>query len=224
MSKKSMLSWFEKRRQSLTLNLAQNQLMKAFDTVTELNKAIQAFSVDRSKAEKCIERLFVSEVEIDQLRRAIFMELTKGSLPSKYREDVKALIGRLDRLADYVKDAARSIKILIQAESTLPNEFLAIFSRMAQQLVECTARLRTSIEALGDDPAKAVQYAHQVDELEGQIDEDHFLAKVSFIKHAEKVNAPTYMVLKDLVDSLEHAADMCADTADFILILVAGEE
>ncbi len=224
MSKKSMLSWFEKRRQSLTLNLAQNQLMKTFDTVTELNKAIQAFSVDRSKAEKCIERLFVSEVEIDQLRRAIFMELTKGSLPSKYREDVKALIGRLDRLADYVKDAARSIKILIQAECTLPNEFLAIFSRMAQQLVECTARLRTSIEALGDDPAKAVQYAHQVDELEGQIDEDHFLAKVSFIKHAEKVNAPTYMVLKDLVDSLEHAADMCADTADFILILVAGEE
>jgi len=224
MSKKSMLSWFEKRRQSLTLNLAQNQIMKAFDTVTELNKAIQAFSVDKSKAEKCIERLFVSEVEIDQLRRAVFMELTKGSLPSKYREDLKALIGRLDRLADYVKDAARSIKILIQAESTLPKEFLDIFSRMAQQLVECTARLRTSIEALGDDPAKAVQYAHQVDEIEGRIDEDHFQAKVSFITNSEKVNAPTFMVLKDLVDSLEHAADMCADTADFILILVAGEE
>jgi len=219
-----MLSWFEKRRQSLTLNLAQNQIMKAFDTVTELNKAIQAFSVDKSKAEKCIERLFVSEVEIDQLRRAVFMELTKGSLPSKYREDLKALIGRLDRLADYVKDAARSIKILIQAESTLPKEFLDIFSRMAQQLVECTARLRTSIEALGDDPAKAVQYAHQVDEIEGRIDEDHFQAKVSFITNSEKVNAPTFMVLKDLVDSLEHAADMCADTADFILILVAGEE
>jgi len=94
---------------------------------------------------------------------------------------------------------------------------------MARQLVECTARLRTSIEALGDDPAKAVQYAHQVDEIEGRIDEAHFQAKVSFIKNSEKVNAPTYMVLKDLVDSLEHAADMCADTADFILILVAGE-
>jgi predicted phosphate transport protein (TIGR00153 family) len=224
MSKKSMLSWFEKRRQSLTLNLAQNQIMKAFDTVTELDKAIQAFSVDKSKAEKCIERLFVSEVEIDQLRRAVFMELTKGSLPSKYREDLKALIGRLDRLADYVKDAARSIKILIQADSTLPKEFLTVFSRMAKKLVECTALLRTSIEALGDDPAKAVKYAHQVDELEGCIDEDHFQAKVSFIKHSEKVNAPTFMVLKDLVDSLEHAADMCADTADFILILVAGEE
>ncbi len=224
MSNNRMLSWFEKRRQSRTLNLAQNQIIKVFDTVTELDKATHLFLEDKSKAEKCIERLFVYEMEIDQLRRAIFIELTKGTLPSKYREDLKALVSRLDQLADHVKDAARSIKILIQAKSVVPQEFINIFSRMTTNLVECTALLRTSIEALGDDPPKAIQNARKVDEVEGRIDEGHLQAKISFISNSEKVNAPTFMVLKDLADSIEHAADMCADTADFLLILAAGED
>jgi predicted phosphate transport protein (TIGR00153 family) len=224
MSNRGLLSWFEKRRQSRTLNLAQIQIIKVFDTVTELDRAVSLFPEDPSGAGKCIERLFVYEVEIDQLRRAIFAELTKGTLPTKYREDLKALVGRLDLLADHVKDAARSINILMQAESVVPQEFIDIFSRMTTNLVECTAFLRTSIEALGDDPSKAVQSARKVDEVEGRIDEDHLHAKISFITSSAKVNAPTYMVLKDLADSIEHAADMCADTADFLLILAAGEE
>jgi len=39
-----LLSWFERRRKSKTLELAQNQIIKAIDTVNELYKAIAAFS------------------------------------------------------------------------------------------------------------------------------------------------------------------------------------
>lgn len=224
MSSRSLLSWFEKRRQSRTLSLAQNQIMKVFDTVTELDKATHLFSEDKAGAQKCIERLFVNEVEIDQLRRAVFGELTKGTLPSKYREDLKALVGRLDRLADFVKDAARSINILIQANTVVPQAFVDIFAQMTTSLVECTALLRTSIEALGENPVKAVEYARKVDEVEGRIDDGHLQVKIAFITSTEQVNAPTFLVLKDLADSIEQAADMCADTADFLLILAQGEE
>jgi hypothetical protein len=220
-----MLSWFEKRRQTMTLNLAQNQIMKVIDTVSELEKAITAFSEKKiAEAGKCIERLFISEVEIDKLRRAIFIELTKGTLPPKYREDLKALISRLDRLADYVKDAARSVNILVLTKSIIPIEFLTIFGRMAKNLAECTVNLRNSIEALGDNPSRAIEFASKVDEFEEEIDEDHLRAKMSFIRNSETVNAPTFLILKDLADSLEHAADMCADTSDFIMVLAASEE
>lgn len=219
-----MLSWFEKRRQTITLNLAQNQILKVIDTVTELERAITAFSENEvSEAGKCIERLFISEIEIDKLRRAVFIELTKGSLPPKYREDLKALIGRLDRLADYVKDAARSVKILVQSKSNVPKEFLVIFGRMASNLAQCTKYLQDSIEALGNNTSQAIEYASKVDNVEEQIDEDHLLVKISFIKNAATVDAPIFLILKDLADSLEQAADMCADTADFIMVLAAGE-
>lgn len=209
----------------MTLNLAQNQIDKVIDTVAELEKAIAAFSEEKiTEAGKCIERLFISEVEIDKLRRAIFIELTKGTLPPKYREDLKALISRLDRLADYVKDAARSVNILVLSKSVIPLEFLTIFRRMAKNLAECTVNLRNSIEALGDNPSQAIEFASKVDEFEEEIDEDHLRAKISFIRNSEEVNPPTFLILKDLADSLEDAADMCADTADFIMVLAASEE
>ena len=225
MERSNLLSWFEKRRQTMTLNLAQNQINKVIDTVAELEKAIAAFSEKKiMEAGKCIERLFISEVEIDKLRRAIFIELTKGTLPPKYREDLKALISRLDRLADYVKDAARSVNILVLSKSIIPIEFLTIFGRMAKNLAECTVNLRNSIEALGDNPSQAIEFASKVDEFEEEIDEDHLRAKISFIRNSEEVNPPTFLILKDLADSLEQAADMCADTADFIMVLAASEE
>jgi len=149
--------------------------------------------------------------------------LTKGTLPPKYREDLKALVERLDRLADYVKDAARSVKILIGTDSVIPREFLDIFVRMVKNLVECTGFLSTSIEMLGVNPSQAIESANKVDKSEGRIDDDHLMAKISFIKKSGNVDSPTLMVLKDLADSIEHAADMCADTADFIRVLAAGE-
>ena len=114
MLNRGLLSWFEKRRKSKTLGLAQQQITKAIDTVTQLQRAIGAFSKgDMIKTNRFLENLFLQEVEVDNLRRSVFKELTKGSLPLKYREDLMSLIRRLDRLADYIKDSARSVKILM---------------------------------------------------------------------------------------------------------------
>jgi uncharacterized protein Yka (UPF0111/DUF47 family) len=48
--------------------------------------------------------------------------------------------------------------------------------------------------------------------------------KIMFIRKAGEINAPTLMILKDLVDYMEQAADMCADTADYIVILSSREQ
>ena len=68
-----MLSWFEKRRQTMTLNQTQSLILKVISTVKDLEKAIQSFSEGKKRdALKCIDRLFVLEVEIDDLRRSVF--------------------------------------------------------------------------------------------------------------------------------------------------------
>ena len=76
---------------------------------------------------------------------------------------------------------------------------------------------------LGINPNKALELARSVDEAEGRIDEEHLKVKISFIKNSEKVDPAVFMVLKDLADSIEHAADMCADIVDYIRVLAAGE-
>jgi len=213
-----MLKWFEIRRKSTTLNLAQKQIVKAIDTVSGLEKAITAFSEGRkAEAKKYLERLFLDEVEIDSLRRTIFEELTKGSLPSKYREALMGLIEHIDVMADHVKDSARSLKILM--ETNVPKEILGAFVGIARTLVTCAAAMHETIETLGVDPIRVKGLADKVESIEDRIDDDYLKTKSLFIKYAEGVNPVVLMISKDLVEFMERAADICADIADHLRIL-----
>lgn len=224
MAENGMLSWFEKRRQTMTLNLAQNLILKVISTINDLERAIQSFSEGNTvETMKCIDRLFVLEVEIDDLRRAVFAELTKGTLPNKYREDLMSLVTRLDRLADNIKDAARSVKILVETSAIIPKEIFALIIEMSKTLVKSIGFLKVSIELLGENPAKSVEFTHKVDEMEGIIDEKHLSVKISFIKNSEKIDPSIVLILKDLVDSIEFASDRCVSTADFIRVLATIE-
>lgn len=205
------------------MDLANAQMVKAIDTVTELERAITAFAAGKkAEAERCIQRTFLEEAEVDNLRRSVFEELTKGELPPRYREDLMHLVKRMDVMADHVKDSARSLKILMEAE--IPKEILDKNVSMARALVSCAAALRKSIEKLRSDPARARELSLEVDAIEDRIDEDYVKTKSLFIKYAREVDAATLMILKDLVEFMENAADTCADTSDYIKVLAAGEE
>ncbi len=218
-----LLGWFQKRRKSTTLKLAQEQITKAINTVTELDKAINAFSEGRVReAEKYLDTLFSEEVEIDNLRKMVFMELTKGELPPKYREDLKGLVEHLDIMADFVKDSARCLKILLEVE--VPKEILDLVVGISNRLVECSSVLHSSIEMLGVDPLNARELTNKVDAIEESIDEEHYKSKLLLIKYTKKIDCVTLMILKDLTEFMERIADMCADTADHIRVLAIGEE
>src|SRR5512136_2584785 len=147
MEKKSY-DWFEQRRKTRGLELAHEQITKAFDTVTWLQKATKCFSEKNFKeAKKYIENLYKAEEEVDQLRTDTFMELSKGAaLVSDYREDLLHLVKRLDTLADHTKDAARCLEML--GEVDIPQELCEKTVGMTSALVDCSCALRASIEKL----------------------------------------------------------------------------
>src|SRR4030066_2511172 len=114
--------WFEKRRRTKGLELAHEQITKAFDTVTLVHKAMKSFSEGNLKdARKYTESLFTAEEEVDKLRTMVFTELSKGAaLVADYREDLLHLVKRLARLADNRKDAARCLQML--GDAKIPKE------------------------------------------------------------------------------------------------------
>ncbi len=222
MATRKLLLWFEKRRKSKTLNLAQQQLTRAISTVNELEKTVIAFSNgDSAEVDSSLQRLFFQEVEIDELRRAVFEELTKGELPPKYREDLKGLVEHLDIMADHVKDSARSIKVLM--DTKVPNEILNEFVNMAKDLTECANALGDCIEMLGIDPFKATEFAQKVDTIEERVDEGYLRIKSLFIRYSTDIDVATLMEVRDLLNNMENSADICADTADHIRVLASAE-
>jgi hypothetical protein len=220
---KRSYAWFEKRRRSKALDLAQEQITKALDTVTLLHQAIKSASEGKKKeVMQRIENLFKAEEEVDRLRAEVFKELSKGAaLFADYREDLLHLVKRLDTLADHVKDAARCIEML--GEAKIPKEFCDNTVCMTSLLVDCAQALRGSIEKLTVNSSEAVEGANKVEEIEHKLDEYYLKTKSSFVKYGEQMNCGAMVIFDDLVEFIEQAADMCADTADYIVILSSRE-
>lgn len=218
-----MERWFSKRRKSKVLEMADRQMTLAIDTVIELENAISfALKSDKPKAIESFNRLSTIEHEIDELRRTVFEELTRGSLQSKDREDIMHLVKRLDELADHVKDASRAVVLLLEAE--VPTEMWKQFVQTAKDLVECAKTLRSAIENLAINPVKAMELAKQIDAIEGKVDEKYLKSKAMLLEYSKQTDAATILLLKDLIEEMEHVADSCDDTADYVRILTVSRE
>ena len=195
----------------------------AIDTVIELEKAINAaLNGNKEKAIASFNKLSSAEHEIDELRRIVMEELTRGSLQSKDREDIMHLVKRLDQMADHVKDASRAVILLLETE--VPKEMWEQFAQTAKDLVVCAKTLLKAIENLGTDPVKAMELAKQIDKIEGQVDEKYLKSKALLLKFSKETDAATILLLKDLIEEMEHVADACDDTADYVRILTVSRE
>ncbi|MEM3642206.1 MAG: DUF47 family protein [Candidatus Bathyarchaeia archaeon] len=119
---KGSYAWFERRRKTKALELAQQQIIKALDTATLLHQAVQSLAQGTKRdVNQRIDYLFQTEEEVDKLRREVFKEMSKHTaLTADYREDILHLVKRLDTLADHVKDAARCLEIL--QDTQIPQE------------------------------------------------------------------------------------------------------
>jgi predicted phosphate transport protein (TIGR00153 family) len=222
MAKKSY-AWFERHRRTKLLDLAQEQITTALDTVTLLHKAMQQIAKAKVKESTItVEKLFNVEEEIDHLRTEVFKELSKGAaLFADYREDLLHLVKRLDTFADHVKDVARCIKML--GDSQIPDELWEKAVHITSTLVDCATALRGSIKNISANPAEALKGAKKVEGIEAEIDGEYLETKSLFIKYAEQMNSGALIIFDDMVEFLEEAADMCADTADYIVTLASSD-
>jgi len=215
--------WFARRRKSMVLELADRQMILATDTVVDLQKAVAAAAKNSAEeAGNHIQHLSKIEHEIDELRRTIFEELTKDTMPPQDREDIMHLVKRMDEMADHVKDAARNLDLLLKTK--ISKVFWEPLVCIANNLVEGTRILRRAIEALGSKPSEARNLAMTIDKIEGEIDEKYRVIKELLIQHSEDMTAATVLFLRDFVEEMEHVADACDDTADYVRILATTRE
>jgi predicted phosphate transport protein (TIGR00153 family) len=125
-------------------------------------------------------------------------------------------------MADHVKDASRAVLVLLEAK--VPKAMWKQFVETAKDLVDCATTLRKAIEKLGTNPAEATELAKKIDQIEHRVDEKYVKSKSMLLKHSNKMNAATVLLLKDLIEEMEHVADACDDTADYVRILSVARE
>ena len=161
--------WFTQRRRVRGLQLAHDQIAKAFETVPLLHQAAQSFAEGNIKeAKTTLETQYATEECVDELRTSAFLELSKGAPVADYREDLLHLVKRADMLADYTKDAARCFEMLSEAD--IPQELSNKTLLMTGKLVQIVTILRNGVDHMSS--AQVIKETEKVEEIEHEVDTD----------------------------------------------------
>jgi len=219
---KSLMDWFRKRRESVVMRQLRSHALKVFDTISELDRAISSIIQGApNMASGAIQRVLLSEKAADNLEESISEELSKGDLSSRQRGDLLHLVRRMDHGADWAKEAAMNLSLIIEAKVMVPATLWSGYQEMSVKLKDLAYHLKGAVENLGKDQDAVLADWHRVEELEHILDEQYFRTKKEIL--LSEMDARAIFLMRDLLHGMENSADSCKDAADTIHIFVTAE-
>jgi len=220
--RKSLIEWFGMRRESMVMSGIRSHAIAVGDAVSELNKAVTALCTsDHDSAKDALQRLLLAEKEADTLEDSMSTELSKGDMESREREDLLRMVRRMDFIADWAKEAAMNLQLLLEANVKVPCELWSHYAEMTGELEKATKALLNAIENLGVNNDKAHQYSREVERLEHVLDDLYFSTKKAIL--FSDTDPRAVFLLRDMLHGIENSADSCKDVADIIYILITSD-
>ncbi len=221
MSEKGMLEWFGKRKEDAVRLGSRSHGISVLDAVTELDMALVAMSKnDYGTASKCIDRLILSEREADRIEDKLCADLSGGELSVQEREDLIRFVRKMDHIANWAKEASLHIQLLKETNASVPEEIWKSVEKMSAELLPAVRYLIKAVESLKDDTAETVRNIDNVNDQERIIDGLYF-ATIKEV-HLSDMESKAVMLMRELILSLEMAADTCKACADTISIILVS--
>ena len=172
---------------------------------TLLVEMMEDFSSSEAKAKA----IYDVEQEGDMLTHEVMRRLNKTFLTPVDREDIHALISRLDDVLDLIWASADRATLFKVKEST-PEAV-----ELSKTLHETTSIITKAVSSLKDKNYTYIQeYCIEINRLENAADKIYREALVKLFKDVED---PILVIKwKDIYEHLEDATDTCEDVANIL--------
>ena len=215
---KGLLGWFGKRKEGVIQSGMGAHALSVFDCVTELGNATRAMeSGDASAALKAIERLYVSEHEADSLEENLCGQMSIGELSPQEREDFMHFVKKTDSIANWCKEAAINIQLVVDTGAVIPVGIWNLFSEVVADLESEVNALMNAIKILGTGGEGIDACIQSVKDQERRVDEA-YMKIMKAILTADLDQKATILSI-NILETLEESADTCKGCAETINIL-----
>lgn len=85
-----------------------------------------------------------------------------------------------------------------------------------KKVLEATKLVKMAIEKLVEEPRAVLGLANEIERIEEEVDDIRIDVFNEIIQLCDKVNTSFCILSKELMDSVENAADKCEDVADIL--------
>jgi len=210
-----MWSWIAKRKEREVISICIKHVDKVIEVAKYAKDLMNAYANGMiDKVKELYREVFDREKEADDIKRSIIAELSKGIFHPIDREDLVRLTLTIDDVAAYLKAASRRLMLLIPTR--VSKEISNLLILMASKVYEATMLIKDAIIELVEDPRKSLKLADDIERIEEEVDDIRMKALEEVLKWCEEVKVSSCIICKEVVDSLENAADKCEDVADVI--------
>jgi hypothetical protein len=164
---------------------------------------------DMSIAETRTKEIYEAEQEGDMITHEVMRSLNKTFLTPMDREDIHALVNRLDDVLDLIW-ASADRATLFKLTTPLPGVI-----ELTRTLHETTGYIIKAIGCLKDKKYSYIQeYCIEINRLENRGDR---IFREALVKLFEQVEDPILVIKwKEVYEHLEEANDTCEDVADIL--------
>jgi predicted phosphate transport protein (TIGR00153 family) len=192
-------------------------ISKVASVVNYAVKVLEAYaSGNAPEASTWWNEVFKAEKEADDIKRKLIAELSSGVFHPIDRETILRLVLGSDDIAAYAKAWSRRTMLMIPLQGRLPDSTATKLVNMGKKVLEATKLVKMAIEKLVEEPRAVLGLANEIERIEEEVDDIRIDVFNEIIQLCDKVNTSFCILSKELMDSVENAADKCEDVADIL--------
>jgi len=179
-------------------------------------------SGDPALARRFFDDVMGDETKADTIHRDLSLRVANGAFFGGVREDILALLEKIDDIADSAKDASRLLNVEVGANGSaielLRSDEMRLF---IADLKGSVSALENLIAAFTISKKEVLARVHSVEEFEESADSRKDVLLRELFRGASNLNPVTVIQLRDFIFVADDIADNAEDASDVVLVLIA---
>jgi predicted phosphate transport protein (TIGR00153 family) len=172
---------------------------------------------DKNLARELFADISKAQNDVDAARRAVSRELTEIGAILMSREDFLRFTNLTGEIADFCEGIAFRLLQIMERGWKVPKEIKQDLIKLSDAVFDTISKLRETVMTLNYGASKSLEKAREVEAAERIVDGIYRQLEVDIID--SKMDLPPMILLWDVVQLMEDAADKAEDASDAARIL-----
>ncbi len=208
----------EERVKRRALTVCQDHLRKVLEITRKVPQIVDCFATDdKDTARQVFTEIKKAEEEVDKARRMVSQELAQIGAILINREDFLRFTNLASEIADFCEGIAFWLLSIMERGWNVPSDIKKDLTKLAEATLDTVIKLRETSMTLSYDSEKTLEKAKEVEIAERVVDDVYRELVVKIINSDLKIHV--ILLLRDVTQLLENAADKAEDASDAARIL-----
>jgi len=208
----------EERVKQRALTICHDHLRKVVEITRKVPQLVDSFvEGDKATVKQLHAEIRKAEEEVDIARRMVAQELAEIGAILISREDFLRFTNLASEIADFCEGIAFRLLEIMERGWKVPADIKKSLAKLTDSMFETVSKLRETVMTLNYGAEKVSEKSREVEVAENVVDDIYRELEVKILN--SNLDIPALLLLRDVLQLIEDAADKAEDASDAARIL-----